>query len=74
MMRHSLQRLTILIPFLWLAVFFVVPVLIVLKISLSQTVIAQPPYAPVLDLGSGWSGFIGFLQGLSADNYRALFS
>ena len=42
--------MVILVPALWLAVFFLVPCLMVLKISLSQTVIAQPPYVPVLDL------------------------
>jgi len=66
------QRLVILIPALWLAVFFVVPCLIVLKISLSQTVIAQPPYAPLLDLSQGWHGVQEFVSGLTWDNYRLL--
>ena len=66
------QRLAILIPALWLAVFFVVPCLIVLKISLSQTVIAQPPYAPLLDLSQGWHGVQEFVSGLTWDNYRLL--
>ena len=57
------QRLVILIPALWLAVLFLVPCLIVLKISLSQTVIAQPPYAPVLDLAAGWQGLKDFVSG-----------
>ena len=50
------RRLVILLPYAWLAVFFLVPFLIVLKISLSQTAIAQPPYVPVLDLGGGFAG------------------
>jgi putrescine transport system permease protein len=33
-------RLVVLIPYLWLGAFFLVPFLIVLKISLSQTAIA----------------------------------
>ena len=41
--------LLVLIPGLWLLVFFLVPCLIVLKISLSQTALAQPPYTPVFD-------------------------
>ena len=49
-------RLVVLIPYLWLAAFFLVPFLIVLKISLSQTAIAQPPYTPVLDLGRRLAG------------------
>jgi putrescine transport system permease protein len=68
------QWLVVLIPALWLAVFFLVPFLIVLKISLSQTVIAQPPYLPVLDLAAGWQGLRDFAAGLSLDSYRLLAS
>jgi len=66
------KRLVILIPALWLAVFFVVPCLIVLKISLSQTAIAQPPYVPVLDLSAGWQGVQDFVSGLTWESYRLL--
>ena len=38
----------ILVPYLWLTIFFVVPCIIILKISLAQTLIAQPPYTPML--------------------------
>src|SRR5262249_14982350 len=62
----------ILIPALWLIVFFLVPFLIVLKISLSQTVIALPPYRPVLDIAAGWQGAVDFFTGLSLDSYRLL--
>ena len=48
------------------------PFLIVLKISLSQTAIAQPPYMPVFDLTAGWHGLRGFFAGLSLDNYSFL--
>jgi putrescine transport system permease protein len=65
-------RLVIALPYLWLALFFLVPFLIVAKISLSQTAIAQPPYTPVLDLAAGWQGVRRFLAGLSLDNYGAL--
>ena len=51
--------------------FFLVPFLIVLKISLSQTAIAQPPYAPVLDLAAGWQGLQDFVAGLSLDSYAS---
>ena len=57
------------IPYLWLLAFFLVPFLIVLKISLSQTAIAQPPYLPVLDLAAGWPGLKAFFAALSFDNY-----
>ena len=64
--------LLVLLPYVWLTAFFLVPCLIILKISLSQTAIAQPPYTPVLDLAAGWAGVTDFLAGLSFDNYAAL--
>ena len=68
------QKLVILIPALWLAVLFLVPCLIVLKISFSQTVIAQPPYAPVLDLSAGFEGLQEFFSGLTLESYKILAS
>jgi putrescine transport system permease protein len=68
------SALVVLVPYLWLAAFFLVPFLIVLKISLSQTAIAQPPYVPVLDLTAGFAGVKQFLGGLSFDSYRTLVS
>jgi putrescine transport system permease protein len=70
--RSSLARLVVAIPYTWLAVFFLVPFFIVIKISLSQTAIARPPYTPVFDLVAGWQGVRGFLAGLSFDNYAFL--
>ena len=60
------------IPYVWLIAFFLVPFLIVFKISLSETAIAQPPYLPVLDLAAGWEGLQRFVAALSLDNYVAL--
>jgi putrescine transport system permease protein len=59
----------LLVPYAWLALFFLGPFLIVLKISLSQTVIAQPPYVPLLDLSAGWHGLKNFTRQLSLDTY-----
>ena len=64
------RRLVIAVPFLWLVLFFLVPFLIVFKISLSQTAIAQPPYTPVFDFAEGLEGLRRFLSALSLDNYR----
>src|SRR5215207_5175285 len=63
-------RFVVLVPYLWLVLFFLIPVLIVLKISLAQTAIAQPPYEPVWE----WSaeGIKNFLAGLSVSNYLTL--
>jgi putrescine transport system permease protein len=70
--NSSLARLVVAIPYTWLAVFFLVPFFIVIKISLSQTAIAQPPYTPAFDLIAGWQGVRSFLAGLSFDNYAFL--
>jgi len=59
-------------PYLWLLAFFLVPFLIVLKISLSETAIAQPPYVPVLDLEAGFRGVRDFVAGLSFANYLTI--
>ena len=42
------RRLVAGIPALWLALFFLVPFLIVLKISFSEARLAIPPYAPLI--------------------------
>jgi len=67
-------RLMVRVPFLWLVVFFLIPFLIVIKISLSQTAIAMPPYVPVLDLAAGWAGIREFVAGLGLDNFAILLS
>lgn len=64
--------LVVIVPALWLCLFFLIPFLIVLKISVSQTVIAQPPYAPTFDIAAGWQGIRAFFSGLSLDNYGML--
>jgi putrescine transport system permease protein len=66
--------MVILLPYLWLAIFFLAPFVIVLKISLSQPVLAQPPYTPVLDLTAGWQGLKEFAAQLSLDSFRLLAS
>jgi putrescine transport system permease protein len=62
----------VLIPCAWLVLFFLVPFLIVLKISLSTTAIAQPPYTPVFDPAAGLAGLKDVLAGLAFDNYAQL--
>jgi putrescine transport system permease protein len=61
-------------PFLWMLLFFLVPFGFVLKISLSQTAIAQPPYLPLFDLSAGWAAMKAPLAMLSLDNFRLLIS
>ena len=58
-----------LVPYLWLAAFFLVPFAVVFRLSLSDDVLAQPPYAPLIDWSAGWSGVREFFVGLDFDNY-----
>lgn len=65
-----MRRLTLIaIPYLWLLALFLVPFLIVLKISLSDTAIAIPPYTPTLDLSGGWAAVKDFLSQLDMENF-----
>lgn len=41
--------LVIMVPMLWLAAFFFIPFLVVFKISLSEAMIAIPPYSPLFE-------------------------
>jgi putrescine transport system permease protein len=63
------NRLVIAVPYAWLLFFFLIPFFIVLRISLSTTAIAMPPYAPVFSVVDGISGFLAKLSELSFDNY-----
>src|SRR5437016_5426473 len=67
-------RLGAITPYFWMLLFFLVPFGFVLKISLSQTAIAQPPYLPVFDLTQGAAAFKAALAALSLDNFRLLVS
>ncbi len=66
--------IVLLLPYVWLAVFFLAPFVIVLKISFSQTALAQPPYLPVLDLFAGWHGVADFITRLTPAAYQLLVS
>ena len=67
-------RAVLLVPYLWLLLFFLAPFVIVLKISFSQTAIALPPYVPVLDLAAGWRGLMEFFGRLTLGGYQLLVS
>ncbi|MGQ7847088.1 ABC transporter permease subunit [Granulosicoccus sp. 3-233] len=61
------RGLVIATPTLWLLLFFLVPLLVVAKISLSEAAIARPPYLPI------WEWADGFLQiRLNLGNYLFL--
>jgi putrescine transport system permease protein len=61
-------------PYVWMVLFFLVPFGFVLKISLSETAIAQPPYAPVFDLSAGTAAIREAFAALSINNFRLLVS
>jgi putrescine transport system permease protein len=69
----NLRRLFLIgIPYLWLIGLFLIPFLIVLKIALSDTAVAIPPYLPVLDLAGGWAGIRDFFAELDFENFTWL--
>ncbi|MBU2980426.1 ABC transporter permease subunit [Lentibacter algarum] len=68
-----MRRFTLIaVPYFWLLVLFLVPFIIVFKISLSDTALAIPPYTPTLDLNSGWEGIKGFFADLDWENFTFL--
>jgi putrescine transport system permease protein len=67
-LQQNWQSVVVLVPFVWLILFFLAPFLIVLKISVAESLIASPPFSDLLD----WSK-----EGLPAitiktDNYAYL--
>ena len=57
------QSLVILVPYLWLLAFFVVPFVIVAKISLSDQATAMPPYTEIVrSVAGGQLSFAGGKQ------------
>ena len=56
------------VPFLWLLVFFLIPFLVVAKISLSEPAIAMPPYVPLVE----WDELRAILT-LNFGNFAFLF-
>lgn len=51
------RALVIAVPMVWLLIFFLIPFLVVFKISLSEPAIAIPPYLPILDWDRGIATF-----------------
>jgi putrescine transport system permease protein len=62
-----LRRVLIGLPFLWLAVFFLAPLLIVAGISLTESADAIPPFEPPIVFGTD-----GVKSNLTGANYRQL--
>ena len=60
------RHITVAVPYLWLLVFFLLPFGIILKISLADPVLAQPPFSPLFDETGALS--------VTADNFVFLFT
>lgn len=66
------QRLTLAAPYVWISAFFLAPMLLIAKISLSQSVLARPPYAPVFSVSDSLAQIWSKAQSFSFDAYRLL--
>lgn len=66
------SRLVIGVPYLWLLIFFLIPFIIVFKVSLSQVAMAMPPYIPTINIAAGWQALVDSVSQFSWDNYTFL--
>jgi putrescine transport system permease protein len=64
------RGLVVVLPYMWLLLFFVIPFVIVLKISFSDIDLAIPPYKPLLE----WVGKNSLAIKLNFNNYAFLFT
>lgn len=62
------------LPYVWMVLFFLIPFFIVFKISLSESEISIPPYAPVFDLFEGWDAIKAKIAELDFEKYSFIFS
>jgi putrescine transport system permease protein len=68
----SRHWLVIVIPYAWLLFFFLAPFALVLKISLSQSALSQPPYEPVFNWSDDVRSLFEKLSALSFDSFEGL--
>jgi putrescine transport system permease protein len=67
--RNPARWLVVIIPYIWLLLFFFAPFFIIVKISLSDQAIAMPPYTPVFE---SFSKVGDFFSQLDFENYTYL--
>ena len=69
----NLRRFTLIaVPYLWLLGLFLVPFLIVFKISLSDIALSISTYTPTLELSAGSAGSRDMLSLLDFENFELL--
>ena len=72
-MNINFRRLCLIaVPYAWLVALFLIPFVIIFRISLSDTAIAIPPYTPVFDSSGGWAAIKAFFSSLDFENYTFL--
>jgi putrescine transport system permease protein len=67
------RRLVLAFPYLWLVLFFLGPFVLIAKVSLSQSILAQPPYLPVFGGWTEFSDLRGFWDKFRAFSLQAYF-
>ena len=67
--RRNSRRLNVGVPYVWLGLFFLLPLVIVLQISLSEAALAQPPYTSLWE----WIDDAVLEIRLNFENYRLVF-
>ncbi len=67
-LQNAWKTLVVGVPYFWLLIFFLAPFFIVLKISVAESIIASPPFSPLVDLTE--EGIINLK--LVLDNYAYL--
>jgi putrescine transport system permease protein len=64
------QRAVLAAPYLWIFLFFLAPMALIAKISLSRPAEARPPYEPTFSLSDGLRTTLDKLGALTLDAYR----
>jgi putrescine transport system permease protein len=62
------QPLVLIIPYAWMLLFFLVPFIIVLKISFADSIIARPPFTPLI----AWTDADHLSLTVTFDNFKYL--
>jgi putrescine transport system permease protein len=66
---RAVDRILILLPYIWLLMFFLAPIAIIVKISLAEPIMAQPPYTPMLN----WAADATDRLSITFENYLFIF-
>lgn len=62
------KSLVIVIPYIWLLLFFIIPFLLVIRISFSETIFAIPPITPIIE----WTSDMMLRLNFNLSNYHEI--